>query len=217
MLVEGIIRRFSALKTLTEATSAARLTGSMSLAVAQVEAERQERTRSGRQFRGMGIAAGAAPVQALPTIATATHALWNADPNRSYIIDTVDFYILSGTGTAGGVPIFMIAPITATLPTAATGSLITSLSAGGLQSKAVFAGAYTGPAPLGNSQWALLSIIEQIGSAPGVWANVTSCDVRGGVIIPPGKAMYLAFLSGTGSTPLYVPSVTWTEAELDLE
>lgn len=156
-------------------------------------------------------------MQALPTAAAASAVLYNADPNRSYIIDTVEFYLLSGTAVAGGAPIFMIAPITATLPTAASGSVVSNMSGSGLTSKAIFGQGYTGPAPSGMQQWGLISVTAQLGVVGGVWSNTVSCDVRGGIIIPPGKAMYLLLLAGAGTTPLYVPGVTWTEAELDLE
>jgi hypothetical protein len=215
MLIEAIVRRFPALKSLSEATTAARLTGLLSLAVSQVEAERQEATRAGRRFRALGVAAGAAPVQAIPTT-TATHALFNADPNRSYVVDSIDVMLLSGTATIGATVLAIVSPITATLPTAATGSLVQSSSAGGLQSKAVFATAYTIPTPAGNAQWGIASATSQPGGVPGV-GGLFSCDVRGGIVVPPRYVLGIAVLAGAGTTPLYVPSVTWSEAELDLE
>ena len=217
MLTEAIVRRFPALKTLTETTVGSRLTGFLSMAVAQAEAERQERCRSGRQFRAMGYSTGTAPVQALPTVAAASLVLWNQDPNRSYVIDTIEWYLLSGTETAGCTTIMMVAPITATLPTMASGAVVASMSAGGFQSKAIFGQNYTGPAPSGMQQWGVVSTTGQLGVVGGVWSNVAHCDVRGGIIIPPGKAMYLLPLAGAGTSPLYVPGISWTEAELDLE
>ena len=214
-LLEAVIRRFPALKTLGEATSASRFTGFLSVPFAQVEAERQERCRSGRIFRGVGVAAGVAPVQALPTT-TAQHFLWNNDPNRSYIIDTVDVYLLSGTATAGITILGIVTPITATLPTAATGAVVSSSSAGGLQSKALIASSYTIPTPSGTAQWFILSQTSQPGGVPGV-GGCYSCDVRGGIIIPPSRGLGLAVLAGAGTSPLYIGGWTWTEAELDLE
>jgi hypothetical protein len=217
MLAEAIVRRFSALKTLGEATAASRLTGFLSLAGAQVEAERQERCRAGRQFRAMGYSTGTAPVQGIATSAAAALVLWNNDANRSYIIDTIEWYLLSGTSTAGVTTLAMVAPITATLPTNATGVVVANTSMGGLVSKAVFGQSYTSPAPSGMQQWGVVSTTGQLGVVGGVWSNVSHCDVRGGIIIPPGKAMYLQPLAGVGASPLYVPGVSWTEAELDLE
>jgi hypothetical protein len=215
MLIEAVVRRFNAMRAASEATTAARLTGFLSLAVSQVEAERQERTRAGRQFRAIGVAAGAAPVQAVPTT-TATHFLYNPDPARSYVVDTIDMMLLSGTATIGATIWAIVTPITSTIPAAATGSLIQSASAGGLQSKAIFATAYTIPTPSGNQQWGIVSQTSQPGGVPGV-GGCFSADVRGGIAIPPGKGMGLVVFAGTGTSPLYVPSVTWYEAELDLE
>ena len=215
MLTEAIVRRFPALKTLSEATVGSRLTGFLSMAVAQAEAERQERCRAGRIFRGVGVAAGVAPVQALPTTA-AQHFLWNHDPNRSYVIDTVDVYLLSGTATAGCTILGIVTPTTATLPTAATGAVVGSSSMGGLQSKALIASGYTIPTPSGNVQWTILSQTSQPGGVPGV-GGCYSCDIRGGIIIPPGMGMGISILAGAGTSPLYIAAWTWTEAELDLE
>jgi len=215
MLAEAIIRRFSALKTLTEATSAARLTGFGSIALAQTEAERQERCRAGRIMRGVGVAVGVAPVQAIPTTTT-QHFLWNNDPNRSYVIDTIDVYLLSGTATAGATIMAIVTPITATLPTAASGAVVGSSSAGGLQSKALIASSYTIPTPTGNTQWGVVSQTSGPGGVPGP-GGCYSCDVRGGIIVPPGKGLGIAVLAGAGTTPQYIAGWTWTEVELDLE
>jgi hypothetical protein len=162
----------------------------------------------------VGVAAGVAPVQALPTTA-AQHFLWNHDANRSYVIDTVDVFLLSGTATAGCTILGIVTPITATLPTAATGVVVGSSSMGGLASKAII-GTYTIPTPSGNAQWTILSQTSQPAGVPGV-GGCYSCDIRGGIIIPPGMGMGLAVLAGVGTSPLYIGAWTWTEAELDLE
>ena len=215
MLTEALIRRFPALKTLSEVSTGARLTGFLSTAVGQVEAERQERTRAGRMFRGMGLAAGAGPVTAMPTT-TAKDFLWNQDPNRSLIIESVDYFILTGTTAIGATIVAIVTPITGTLPTLSTGSIIANSSAGGLVSKAMFAAAYTIPTPVGTTQWGILTQTSQPGGIGAVGA-VFSCDVRGGLIVPPGRGLGLSVISGTGSTPIFVCNVTWHEAELDLE
>ena len=215
MLAEAIARRFPALKSLSETTTGARLTGWLSLAVAQVEAERQERARAGRMFAGMGKAAGTAPVSAMPTT-TAMDFLWNADPNRAYVIESIDYMLLSGTMTVGATVVAIVTPITGTLPTLATGSLITNLSAGGLMSKGLFAAAYTIPTPAGTVQWGIVPQTSNPGGAGSV-GGMISCVVDGGIIIPPGRGLGLSVISGTGTSPLFVANVTWHEAELDAE
>jgi hypothetical protein len=37
------------------------------------------------------------------------------------------------------------------------------------------------------------------------------------LILPPGKGLGLATLSGAGTTPLFIPVATWTEGPQDLE
>ena len=112
----------------------------------------------------------------------------------------------------------IVSPITATIPAAATGSTILNVSGGGGQSMAVFASAYTIPAPVAGSQnqWSVLSMTSQPAGIAGV-GGCFSCNVRGGIIVPPGKILGLNMLAGTGTSPLYIPGVTYTEAQLDLE
>ena len=215
MLAEFVVRRFPALKSLSEATTGTRGTGWLSLAVGQVEAERQELTRAGRYFTGMGKAAGTAPVQAMPTT-TAMDFLWNQDPNRSLIIDSIDYMLLSGTMVVGATVVAIVSPITGTLPTLASGSLIANTSAGGLTSKAMFAAAYTIPTPAGTAQWGIVSQTSNPGGAAGV-GGMISCVVDGSLIVPPGRGLGLSVISGTGTSPLFVANVAWHESELDLE
>ena len=122
MLAEALIRRYSALKTLTEATTGLRLTGFLSTAVSQVEAGMQERARAGRMYRAIGGTTGIAPLQAVTTGAQAAWGLWNQSPNNALIIDDISFFLLSGTAIWGGAVMAIVSPITATIPAAATGS-----------------------------------------------------------------------------------------------
>jgi hypothetical protein len=213
MLLDAIVRRFPALKTLSEATQSLRLTGALSLAAAQVEAEAAEMTRAGRRFSAVGSTSGVAPVQAVPTT-TAAWALYNADSNKSYVIDAVSFWLLSGTAGVGGTIIGIVSPITATPPANATGAAFASNSAGGVATKAIIASSYTLPTLSGAVQWFLVG--GQAGGIPGVGGGF-SADVKGKVIVPPGKVLGLSLLAPAGSSPLFIAGVTWYESELDLE
>ena len=219
MLLEAIVRRFTASLSHSEATTGARLTTKLSVAVAQVESEYAELTRSGRMFTGLGVAAGAAPVQAIPTT-TATHFLYNPDPRKSYVLVDLGVMVLSGT-PAQGVSLWgIVTPLTATLPGAATGSLVGSWSAGGLSSKAIFATAYTIPTPAGNSQWGVIpgqGGQPTFGTPAVAVGQLIQADIRGRIIIPPGKGLGLVVFAGAGTTPLYVPHATWYESEEDME
>lgn len=191
-----------------------RITELESLAVDVIGALDADMTRSGRRFNGIGVAAGAAPVQAIPTT-TAGFLLYNPDSYRSYVLDQVGTYLLSGTATAGLTLFGIVTPITATLPTASAGALISSASyTGGAATKALIANAYTIPTPTGNAQWFVVG--SSVGGVPGVGGGFVQ-DVKGRIIVPPGRAFGLSVMAGTGTTPLYVPYFTWHEVERDLE
>jgi len=222
MLGEAIIRRFPAARALSELTTAGRLTGDISLAAAQTEAEFTEVTRAGRRFSAIGSNAGVAPVQAVPTTAAAW-GLYNADLNKSLVIDYVTFFLLSGTPVSGGTILGCQASygLTGTVPVAAGGSTISNMSAGGQFSKTVAFVNYAMPALLGQTaQWFVMpgqqgqmGVGTPAASVGGTW----NADVRGRVIVPPTKILGLTMLAGAGTSPLYIPSVEWYEAELDLE
>jgi hypothetical protein len=215
MLSEIITKRFPLVRTLAEQAIGVRGTGYMSLAAGQAEARHQERCRSGRIFRGVGGTTGVAPVTAVPTTAAAW-VLWNSGWDRSLVIDTIDFFLLSGTPVIGGTILAIVSPITATLPAAATGSAIGSNSYGERLSRAVFGTGYTLPTPVNQYRWGIVSSRSQPGGVAGV-GGCWSADVNGSIIVPPRMVLGLTMLAGAGSSPLYIPGVTWTEAELDLE
>jgi hypothetical protein len=218
MLLEAIVRRFPALKTLSEATTGARLTGLLSLAVSQVEAEFQEMTRAGRRFMGVFGTAGVAPVQAMPTT-TAAWSLYNPDPNRSYVIDSLTpLFLSAGTPAITGLTmVSIVSAITATLPTTAAGATVGSASAGGLVSKAVLGQAYTLPAQTGMQQWGIVPGQQGIGPVSGVAGQSNTADVRGRLIVPPGKVLGLSLFAASGTTQVFILGATWHEVELDLE
>lgn len=217
MRIEGVVRRFFK-QANSDAPATARFTSQGSFPVAPVEPPNAEAARAGRRFGGgcQIIANGIAPVTAIPTT-TATLALYNGeeDGGASYLIDRLNFWLGSGTPTAGAT--LMVAesagPI-ATVPTAmATGYEAASLSGSSSGTKALFATAVTLPL---NPTWVgILSTFQlaaaNVGQGDG-WAQLD-----GGILIRPRRALGIAILSGTGTSPLYGVSVQWTELELDLE
>jgi hypothetical protein len=222
MLIEAIVRRFPALRSLAEATTGVRQTGTLSVAVAQVESEHTEMTRAGRRFAGIFATTAVANVIAIPTTAT-MFALYNADTNKSYVIDQITFWVASGTPGLGGTILHIVSPITATLPIIGTGSAVASLSNGGLVSKAVLtngSNTYAVPTPSGTVQWGITpgqqGQVAGVAAATNIGSNF-SADVRGRIIVPPGRVLGLSLLAATGSTPAYNAGITWHEIELDLE
>lgn len=191
-----------------------RMTGIESLAVAQIEPECFELTRSGRRFYG-GVqngATGRAPVASIPTTAAAW-VLWNGEPDggAAYVIDRAHVVQVSGTAAVGGAILSALTTTKIAAPTAATGYATSSASKGGKSSRAIFADNQTlSVAPT----WGVLS-------ANGNPASVTnggdSVEVKGRIIIPPGFAAAFHYLSGTGTTPLFGLSLDWLEIECELE
>lgn len=195
-----------------------RLTTNQSLAVATVEPWLAEAARAGRRFGGGNqiIANGIAPVTAIPTT-TATLALYNgeADGGRSYFVDHIMFWLGSGTPTAGGI--LMVGLSQAKIAAAvamATGYGKASLSAGGLSSLATFGTAVT---LTGTPSWVGMQGSMQLAAANVGQSAQSNPSMWGGICIKPGFALGFAILSGTGTSPLYGISCTWTELDADTE
>lgn len=214
MLSEGVAGRFV---TKLIGTFAGRYTGLGSVPTAQVESEFLEMTRAGRRFNGIFGTVGIGSVQAVPTTAAAW-ALYNADKNRAYVIDSITAFFLSGTAGIGATLVSIVSPITATIPGAAATATVGSCSAGGLTSKAALAVNYTLPTPAGMIQWGITPGYQgqSTGVAPGLGGAYTA-DVRGRLIVPPGDVLGVSLITAAGTSPLFILGAAWHEVELDLE
>lgn len=220
MLAEGKFRKFVR-NMLGGGFSPLRLTGLESLAVAKVEGDCTEVARAGRRFVGgtQIIANGIAPVTAIPTT-TATLALYNAEADNGVclVMDRLGFWLGSGTPTAGATFLACVSPSKiATVPTGnATGYGSASASGSSRNTKARWATAVTFPSsPIAPAWFQLFSNFQL--AAANVGQGNDYYEARGGLIVPPGYALGLAILSGTGTTPLYGVSACWNELELELE
>lgn len=210
----GLVSRFT--KQGTGASLLLRQTVLQSLAVAEVEPPFAELARSGRRFGGgcQVIANGIAPDTAIPTT-TAKLALYNSDPNKAIYVDSLGYWLGSGTAAAGSAMLVGLSqgPI-ASAPSMAANYAVASLSHGGLASKAIWGTAVTLIATVawfqinGNMQLAAANV-GQSGQPNGI--------LGGGICIPPLHALGIAILSAAGTSPLYQVSGTWTESETDLE
>lgn len=216
MIFEGVYRRFSTLKA-GKAPLDIRLTHQESLAVAQIEPEGFDITRSGRRFQ-LGYngtpPTGIAPVQAFPTTAAAW-VLWNADPYKSYVITNVGIMLFSGVMAAGGSVLGTIFKAPVQSGANATGLAVMNMSGSAIGSNAILKSAVviTGPAvPVWSHLAALPDAVDGVGGLAGPTA-----DVKGRMIIPPGQGLGLTVFAGAGTTPLFVPSLAWVELESDLE
>ena len=217
MIIEGIVRRFGALRG-GKGPVDVRLTHQESVAIAQVEPEGFEVTRSGRRFKSAftGTApTGIAPVQAMPTTA-AQWVLWNGDLVKSYVVTSVGALLFSGIPAAGGTVLGALfqAPNQNGLAQQA-GIGIANMSASAIGSKAVIKSgiALTAPAvPL----WVPLAALPDAVDGVGGQAGPTS-DIKGRLIIPPQMGLGIAIFAGAGTTPLFLPIFDWIELECDLE
>lgn len=212
----GLVQRFSRQGFGSELQF--RLTENKSVAVAQTEPFLGEITRSGRRFGGGNqiIANGIAPVSAIPTT-TATLALYNgeADGGRSYFVDSVSYWLGSGTPAAGGTLFVGLSQSKIAAAVAmATGYGVASQSAGGLSSKATFGTAVT---LTGTPAWIGAIPTQQLAAANVGQGQAADRLLNGGILIKPGYALGFAILSGAGTSPLYGISATWTEIEVTPE
>lgn len=186
-----------------------------SLAVSQFEPDWLELSRHGARFHGgcQVIASGIAPVAAIPTT-TATLALWNGeeDGGKSYLMEEIAFTLGSGTAAAGATLFVGLTVAKQTAPSAASNYDTDSVSAGGKSTRAVWATALTFAAGVA---WRQVGGSMQLAAA-NVGQSERPYNLRG-IIVPPGYALGIAILSGTGTSPLYAVSAQWSELALDRE
>jgi hypothetical protein len=211
MKIDTIVRR--ATRFLTGGASTIRATNMESVAVAQYEPFNADSTRAGLRFGGGNsiIANGIAPVAAIPTT-TATLALYNADPNVTLYLDSLNFWLGSGTAAAGATLFGCVSGnAIATAPTAmATGYAVSSLSGSSKRSNALFAAAVTIPTASYTPAWVALSSNFQAAAA-NVGQGDGYRELNGAIAIPPLRAFGIGILSGAGTSPLYGISLTWVE------
>lgn len=216
-LLEGVYRRFSALKS-GKGPIDARFTHQESLAIGQVEPEGFEMTRSGRRFRAAfngSAPTGIAPVQAMPTTA-AQWVLWNGDPLKSYVMNQIGVLLFSGTQAVGGSVLGTIftAPDQTGLAFA-TGLAVANCSASAIGSKAVIKSGVTLTVPATPLWFPVAALPDSADTVGGQAGPIT--DVKGRIIIPPKSGLGLVVLSAAGTTPLFLPVFDWLELECDLE
>lgn len=220
MLLEGIIRRFDALRG-GKGPIDLRMTFAESLAAAQVEPSGHELTRAGRRVIVGNSAAitGIAPVQALPTT-TAQWVIYNADTLKTYFIETLGMYCTSGTPGVGGI--MLAALFTLPVPTAGSTAGVSISSASG-------SGPASGSKAVVKSSPATITIpaapnwvqvaenpSPNVGAFPGSGCFANR-NIAGRIAIPPGACLGLNLVTLAGTTPLYAPFAEWVELETDLE
>ena len=199
-----------------------RATGVESLAVAQVESDGQEMTRAGRRFM-LGRSAGVTGIPpATAFVQTAQWSIYNGDAQKSYVLDHIGAVLVSGTAAVGFT---VMAGIILTSSTAGwntgsntAGMSVQNCSNGGPNSKAIVRSGLlliTTPAAA-STQWATVANCDSANTSV-LAVSAINYDLRGQLIIPPGQALAMNVYNGTGTSPLFAPTASWTEIELDLE
>jgi hypothetical protein len=207
MNVNMELRRFAA-QALASAEKIIRGTAYESLAVAQVEPPGWEVSRAGYRFWGGpgSTSTGRAPTATIPTTA-AQWLLWNGESpgGAAYAIETISIAQLSGTAAVGGAILAALTTTTIAAPTAATGYATSSISRSTRGTKAVWADAQT----LANApNWVVL---KANGNPATTTNGGDTVDVGGRIVVPPGYGLALHYLSGAGTTPLFLASAIWAE------
>jgi hypothetical protein len=218
MILEGIYRRFSALRV-AKGPIDMRMTFTEAVAIAQVEPEGHEMTRAGRRF-SIGwtgaVPTGIAPVQAFPTTA-AQWVLWNGDLSKTYSLTALGALLFSGTKGLGGTLLAALfsTPSQQDLAQQAGASVVShSLSAIGSKAVVKSGITLTGPAvPLWTPVAEDLIAVASVGPVMAMVNRIKA----GRLQIPPQKGLALAVLAPAGTTPLYLPLAEWIEVETDME
>lgn len=220
MIFEGVVRRFTALKS-GKSPLDARLTHQESVATASVEPVNFEMTRAGRRFflGNSAAATGIAPVQAIPTTA-AQWVIWNADTTKSYFFEELGVFLTSGTPGLGGSLWISVFNAPAQVGSNATGMTVQSASQGGLTSKAVIKSVITVTSPAAPAWFPIDQSIDAITAAAfstGYGMTLGKRDLAGAIAIQPGQGLGFAVIGPAGTTPLFAPFARWIEQETDME
>lgn len=213
LTLQSLVKRFT--KVAPTAARALRGSNVESLMTTKCEPDGTDLSRAGRRFQTALTSAftGRAPSTTVPTT-TAAFLLWNgeSDNGRSYLIEDLGAFLLSGTNAVGIAIIWAMTTQKIAQPTSAGGYVIRSTSRSGLQSKAIIADNQTITDPAG---WAVYKPNPNPASA--TIGGGTTKDGLGRLLLPPGYGLAWNVLSGAGTTPLFLGNAMWSELELDIE
>ena len=218
MILEGVIRRFTALKG-GKAPLDIRMTHQESVAMCQVEPVGFEMTRAGRRFSlswNGTVPTGIAPVQAFPTTA-AQWVLTNTElgGGKTYFIKSAGAMVFSGTTGLGGELLACLfqTPVQQGL---ATGVTVQSASMGSFVSKASIKSGVTITSPV-LPNWFPLAEQQSAAAIVGPASCIINRGIDGRIAIPPQWSLGLSVFAPAGTTPLYLPIAEWVEIETDME
>jgi len=170
-------------------------------------------TRRHRRYGGTsGTATGIAAVLAVPTTAAAWVLFNPVDNDRDFVVDAVFSWSMSGTL---GLGVSLICACTiglqTTAPTLASGAILTSLSGGPFDSKAVLGTAHTITG--GTPAWCIVGARDQVAGVV-VGSGIRSGEEFAGTrVIQPGRELALSTLAADGTTELFGAGFEWHEVD----
>lgn len=183
--------------------------------IAQVDAEGSELTRAGRRFH-LGISAtptGIAPIQAIATTA-AQWTIFNTSITDTLTFESIGVLLASGTAAAG-INVMACIFTTPAQSGLATGITIANANGGTRASSAAVKSAVTITAPTAPT-W--FHVAKSDSANTGVLSVAAiNTDLKGRLMVPPLSGLGIYVLSGAGTSPLFVPVASWTEAAQDME
>ncbi len=183
--------------------------------IAQVDSPGAELTRAGRRFSLSTLTSvtGIAPTQVINTVVT-NWMLYNTSTTDSFIFDELGVLLVSGTAGLGIT--VMACLFTAPVQTGfATGINVASRSNSARTSAMSVKSGVSISAPAAPA-WFPIAYSGLTASA--VLSVLTVSDkLEGKLICPPQFGIGIHVLSPAGSSPLYAPHASWTEAAMDLE
>jgi hypothetical protein len=129
--------------------------------------------------------------------------------------DELGVHLYSGTAAAG-VCVFACLFSTPAQTGFATGLSAQSANFGtSISSAAAIKSGVTVTAPAAPA-WFLVAKSDSANTGVGSVAAV-NFELKGSLMVPPGKSLGIATLSGAGTSPLFIPLASWVEQEQDLE
>jgi hypothetical protein len=196
-----------------------RQTGNESLAVSDVEGERDEMSRAGIRFSLCTSAAtGIAPVQAVPTTAAQWLLYMPATSPTTAFIDWIGMYLVSGTAGAGATVLGAVctpAQCPSAVPTTSAANVVLQ-NCSGVSKKGSNLLVVSGATLQSNPSWQPVAFMNPLGTLVGQ-VQMEQRDLRGAYALGPGSGLALVVLSPTGTTPLWAPYAAYHEAIVDLE
>ncbi len=200
-------------------TQTVRMTQNKAMSVSVTEDGGHDLTRNGtRWILGVvGSITGIAPAQTLGT-QTAQWVLSNTSPTHTMFIDALGVSLTSGTaGATGGCCYASFFQLPISLGLYAGLGVINANSGGGGQTQhkansalQVKDGVAVTLPPATTTVWFPVAWQSQIASAIASQSLIND-HVGGRLAIQPGKSLGLFVASATGTNPLYVPYMSWTE------